>query len=264
LQELSSTFESGKIVREGVKLIIVGRPNVGKSSLLNALLKEDRAIVTELPGTTRDSLEENIDIKGILFKIVDTAGIIETNNIVEHQGIIRTERHLDTTDFIIHVFDSSDSLTSDDLKIAEKISERKKSKTIELLVILNKIDLDRKLHLKQIPYKYERTPIIEISALKMIGIEKLENTLYQIVSSKSRLFEDTDSEIVITKTRHIEALKKAIEDLEKARNAINENISPEFIAFDIRNALDNLGEIIGTVTSEEILDNIFNTFCIGK
>ena len=264
LELLIKSYDRGKVIREGVKLVIVGKPNVGKSSLLNALLKEDRAIVTEIPGTTRDFLEEQLNIKGVLFRAIDTAGIVETDNIIEQQGINRTQRHLDHAQFIIHILDSSENTNREDLKIVEKLRRKIESKKAKIIVVLNKIDLERKIKVNELYYKKVDVPIVETSAKEYIGIDKLENTLYENIMNDFEITGISGSEVVITKVRHLDALKRATKSIKKALLTTQDNLSSEFITLDLRDALDSLGEIIGVVTSEDILNNIFEKFCIGK
>ena len=264
LTDLINSYDRGKIIREGVKLVIVGKPNVGKSSLLNALLKEDRAIVTHIPGTTRDSLEEQLDINGILFRVVDTAGIIETEDIVEKQGIIRTQQQIETADLIIHVFDGSEKINGEDLKITQQLKNYMEPKRNKIIAVINKIDLETKIDINDLYYKKKNIPIVKTSAKELIGIVDLERILSQNVFNNIDKNEDNSQAVVITKVRHLNALKRAKNSIEKALVTAKDNLSSEFITVDLREALDGLGEITGTVTSGDILNNIFEKFCIGK
>lgn len=264
LDHLISSYNTGKIIRDGVKLVIVGKPNVGKSSLLNALLREDRAIVTEIPGTTRDSLEEQLDINGVLFRAVDTAGLIETDNIVEQQGIIRTQRHTNTADFILHVFDGSERISDDDRRITQQLIKKLNQNKTKIVGVINKIDLKRKININELAYTELKIPIVETSAKDMIGIDHLEEVLYKSVFEENELIGENNADLMISKLRHWEALKRTATDIEKSLATIKDNLSPEFVTIDLRNALDNLGEIIGEVTNEDILNHIFEKFCIGK
>lgn len=263
IDELIHSYQKGKIIKEGINLIIIGKPNVGKSSLLNALLKEDRAIVTDIPGTTRDVLEEQLDIKGILFKVIDTAGITETEDPIEMEGVYRTRRQIQRADAIIHVMDYSNPINKNDQRIINEIQTLSQNrKHLKIIVVLNKIDLEKKIKVESIPYSHLNIPIVKTSAPNMQGIDILEDILYKqaVENSDSYQFD----ELIITKVRHLEALKKCNESLKNASDTLRNSMSSEFISLDLRDALDALGEIIGTVTSEDILNNIFKKFCIGK
>ena len=262
IERLIDSYKTGRIIREGINLVIIGKPNVGKSSLLNALLKEDRAIVTEIPGTTRDILEEQLDINGILFKVTDTAGIIETDNPIEKEGINRTRKQIERANIVMHVLDSSNPVTEDDLRIISEIEILSSQRSLKKILVLNKIDLETKIRIHDLISDIKNIPIVRTSAKTLAGIHDLENILSQ------QAFENGDNynagDIVITKVRHVEALKRSYESLINALNTSQSELSSEFISLDLRDALDSLGEIIGTVTSEEILNNIFDKFCIGK
>ena len=264
LNRLINSYKTGKIFRDGVKLVIIGKPNVGKSSLLNALLKEDRAIVTDIPGTTRDTLEEQLDINGILFNVIDTAGISKTDDIIEKKGIIRTQKYIENADIIVHIFDSSRVFSKEDNDIVENIFTIIKSGKVKVIAVLNKIDLAKKIELNKIKYFSDKIKVIELSAIKNIGIDKLENELTHVLSTNINKYEDMDGDVCITKVRHLNAIIMAKKNLLKSIETIKKNMSSEFITIDLRCALDNLGEIIGTVTTEDILNNIFESFCIGK
>jgi len=256
LENLISTYQVGRMAREGVKLVIVGRPNVGKSSLLNVLIKEERAIVTEIPGTTRDPLEVQLDIHGILFRLFDTAGIKGTEEQIEQEGIKRAKKHLGSADIILHIFDGSQLLESEDYEIVNLIQKSKRSK---LLRVINKFDLPQKIETEKIDSN--GVPILSISALKGDGIDKLERALYQLVISDEKIFSE---KIIVTNVRHWEALTKALESLQKAKGEAEKRVSSEFIALYLRDAVNYLGQLTGKVTSEDIINNIFSKFCIGK
>lgn len=256
LDDLISTYRIGRIAREGVKLVIVGKPNVGKSSLLNVLSKEERAIVTEIPGTTRDALEVRLDLQGILFRMFDTAGIAATNNPIEQEGVRRAEKHLFSADIVVHLFDGSQPLDEEDYSIMKKINALKNKNIIR---VINKSDLQENIN------KYElfanSIKILSISALKNIGIKELEKEIIGLVTDNDKIFSD---ETMITNARHWEALKGASSSLNETKQEAEKGVSSEFISVYLRDALDSLGQIIGTVTSEDILNNIFSKFCIGK
>ncbi len=256
LTELIATYETGRIAREGVKLVITGKPNVGKSSLLNRLANEERAIVTDIPGTTRDSLEVQLDINGVLFKIVDTAGIKTSLDPIERESIRRAERHLQSADIILHVFDGSKSIDEDDVKVMNKISRFASAKVFR---IINKADIQQNLHVSEIRSK--GGSILSVSALTGHGIDQLISKVFNTVIGDASL---PFRQAAVTNVRHFNLLKKALACLIAARGEIEKDVSPEFISLYLREALDHLGEIIGKVTSEDILNNIFSKFCIGK
>jgi len=257
LENLISTYQIGRIAREGVKLVIVGRPNTGKSSLLNALIREDRAIVTDIPGTTRDSLEVQLDIKGILFRVFDTAGLKKANNIIEQEGIRRSRGHIESADIIVHVFDGSQIIRNGDYEIIDMIEQLNNRKVIR---VINKIDLTQRIEKEKI--NFNKNPLLSISAMYGDGIDLLEEQLYKsVLNDKGNIFSD---EVIVTNVRHWQILKKTLESLNKAIKETEKGISSEFVALYIRDALDYLAQITGKVTSEDILNNIFSNFCIGK
>ena len=257
LENLISTYQIGRVAREGVKLVITGRPNVGKSSLLNMLIKEERAIVTEIPGTTRDTLEVQLDINGILFRVFDTAGIKDSADRIEQEGIRHTKKHLESADIIIHVFDGSEMLDNEDYEI---ISAIQRLRPVTLLRVSNKSDLPQKIEKERIASN--NLPLLNISAVKGDGVDKLEKELYQsVVKDDNNIFSE---KVLVTNVRHWEALTKAREGLTRAIEETGKKVSSEFIALYLRDALNYLGQITGKVTSEDILNNIFSKFCIGK
>lgn len=257
LQRLTASFQMGRLAREGVKLVITGKPNVGKSSLLNRLAKEDRAIVTEIPGTTRDPLEVQLDINGMLFRVFDTAGIKKSSDRIEQEGIRRAWKHLESADIIIHVFDGSFRLEKEDNEITDKI---KSLKPLRVLRVINKCDLQQQIEKDQI--NKDNVPIITVSATRGDGIDELEKQLYQDVIEMEK---NVSSEnVIVTNVRHWETLTKALACLDEAIHEAEAEVSSEFIALYLRDALNYLGQITGQVTSEDILNNIFSKFCIGK
>jgi len=265
LELLISSYKKGKIISEGVKLVIVGKQNVGKSTIYNALLKEERAIVTNIPGTTRDILENELDIKGIFFRLVDTAGFGITEDIVEQEGINRTKKEINAADIILHVLDGSEEFTREDEEIKNILEEVSKLKKVKLIAVINKMDLKKKIRLDNF-YQEDDLPIIEISAMQVKGIDQLENAIYcSIMANNQDIITLEDSNrIIITKVRHLRSLERARISITNAINAIIQKMPSEIITIDLKEALDNLGEIIGVTISEEILNNIFNKFCIGK
>lgn len=265
LETLLSTFSRGKILREGARLVIAGKPNVGKSSLLNALLKEERAIVTELPGTTRDVLEEQLDIGGVYFRIIDTAGIRDSKNRIEIAGVSRTLTQIRDADIILFLFDGSRPLGKLDVGLVEQVfAVRKKNghgNRNGILVAVNKIDLERKLGSADVRKLVGDYPTVEISAKEHLGLQKLEENLVKIVLGEGTLSVDQP---MVSNLRQKTALEHATESLRLACASLEEGLSSEFVALDLRACLDHLGEVIGEVTTEDILGNIFSRFCIGK
>jgi tRNA modification GTPase len=259
IDQLIKTYKYGKVWREGVRVALVGVPNAGKSSLLNTLLKEDRAIVTNVPGTTRDFIEEKMTIAGVLFRMIDTAGLRETEDTVEKEGVHRTWKVIKGSDIIVLVHDSTKTIMHDEIKFLETIIKEKKNHQ-ELIIANNKIDLkDEKPPVKHIP---EKTLVIETSALNNTGIERLKDALLRNVLDKTQT--ENKESVVITNERHYSALLKAKQSLTFALDSLKNGESEEFISVDLRTAIDSIGEIVGLVTTEDILNNIFSKFCIGK
>ncbi|MBN1352047.1 GTP-binding protein, partial [candidate division KSB1 bacterium] len=259
LERLVLSYRRGKLIKEGLKVVIVGKPNVGKSSLLNALLREDRAIVTDIPGTTRDVLEELIELQGNLFRIADTAGMIDSNDIVEKEGIRRSERMLEKADIVLAMFDASRKVDQWDEALLARLDTKASGKRI--IIILNKIDaIDSEIDFASLK-KEENVPFIEMSVKHLQGFVQLER---ELLLAANREISTCDGDIVLTNNRHEIALKKALESLKHAIASVNLNLSQELIVVDLRAALDYLGEIIGLTTSEDILNEIFSKFCIGK
>ena len=256
ISDLIFSFRVGRIAREGVKLVITGKPNVGKSSLLNRLVKEERAIVTDIPGTTRDALEVHLDISGVLFRIVDTAGLIHTDDPIEKEGIRRAEQHLKTADIIVHLFDGSNKLEKNDQKIIDKVEMLS---SVNVIRVLNKADRDQVLNKSELCRNSDQ--ILSISALNGSGIKQLEKQLLKVVFGKS---ENRLQQTMVTNVRHCDSLKNALASLTDAVGEIEKGVSSEFITVYLRDGLDSLGQIVGEVTSEDVLNNIFSKFCIGK
>jgi tRNA modification GTPase len=253
IDTLSRTFQDARFFREGLKVVIAGRPNVGKSSLLNALLKKDRAIVTEIPGTTRDEIEEYISIRGLPVRITDTAGIRQSDETVEKEGIRRSLRALERADFIIALIDGSESLTAEDRDMLSKISEK------HAIIAINKADLRTVVSLE--PVQATAKPYLHISALTGDGIEELKTVLF---NENLKDWKEERTGVVVTNIRHKHALDQASAHMEQANTCITGNQPLEIFAIELRDALDVIGEISGIVTSADILNKIFNDFCIGK
>ncbi|KAB3532216.1 tRNA uridine-5-carboxymethylaminomethyl(34) synthesis GTPase MnmE [Alkaliphilus serpentinus] len=253
--KLHETAETGKILREGLNTVIIGKPNVGKSSLLNALLKESRAIVTEIPGTTRDIIEEQLNIKGIPIRLVDTAGIRDTDDIVEKIGVDKSKEFFNKADLVIFMLDSSRELTQEDIEIMEMIKIKK------AIVLVNKTDLPQILDLSKVYDILGEKNVIKISLMEKTGLSELEDTLVDMVYKGDI---KTKDHIMVTNIRHKNALERAIISLEEGIEAINKKLAMDFIEVDFKNTWDYLGEITGDTVGEDLIDHIFANFCIGK
>ncbi|WP_028308793.1 tRNA uridine-5-carboxymethylaminomethyl(34) synthesis GTPase MnmE [Desulfitibacter alkalitolerans] len=257
VEALIKEAEAGRISREGVNTVIVGKPNVGKSSLLNALARHERAIVTDIPGTTRDIIEESIQIKGVLFRINDTAGFRDTQDIVEKIGLEKSQELLLEADLVLFVIDDTQRLTEDDYRLIDKLAVIDK----KLLVIINKIDL-RRFHLRdEISKLLPSAKIIEISALEKTGINLVEEELVNMVF-KGEVVQNQD--YVITRTRHKNALINAKKHLQEGKKTIAAGFTGEFLSIDLKDAWMALGQITGDTIEKDIMDKIFSEFCIGK
>ena len=251
---LISSYDKGKKIKEGIKTVIAGKPNVGKSTLLNSLLKEERAIVTHIPGTTRDVIEEIINIKGIPLVLTDTAGIRKTEDIVENIGVEKSKKFIENADLVLLVLDSSRELESEDREVIEEIQNHNK-KTI---VLLNKIDLERKIELEE----FNLENILEISAKDNIGIEDMEERIYSYIVEEN--VEDSSEKLIITNIRHKTALEKTKDAIRNIFETIDAGMPMDLISVDLKEALDSLSEITGEISSEDILDHVFGNFCVGK
>lgn len=256
LEEWISTYEEGRVFREGITCAITGKTNVGKSSLLNVLLKQERAIVTPIPGTTRDVIEEVLNIHGIPVRLMDTAGLRKAKDFIEQEGVRRAKERVADADLILLILDGSRDLDEDDLEIILEIKEKKK------VVIINKKDLPLKLSLEEIKKRFPEDPLVSISALKNEGVEDLKKAIYS--SLIHRDIRVSPEHLIVANIRHKTALTQINENLLNALKGLEEGASLEFIAFEIRSALDALGEMVGETTTEEVLNRIFEQFCIGK
>ena len=255
LKKLENTFEAGKILRDGVNVAIVGRPNAGKSSLLNAILKEDRAIVTNIEGTTRDTIEEYVTIKGILFKLIDTAGIRKADNEIEKIGIDKSRKALNEADLVIAILDSTKKLTDEDKEIIEFIKDK------NAIILLNKSDLENNLLKEEKIIKDSNKKIIEISALEKTGIEELYNSMVELF----RINEiNPESTSIITNVRHKEAICSAQNSIEKVEKTIKDNMPIDITAIYFKEAIEELNKITGESVTEDIINEIFSKFCLGK
>lgn len=256
LGRLKDSFETGKIIKEGIKVALIGKPNAGKSSLLNAILKEERAIVTEIEGTTRDVIEESISIKGIPINIIDTAGIRNADNKVEQIGIERSRKSAEEADLIIAIFDGSKELTDEDYEIIDMIKNKKS------IIILNKTDIGTQKKVREeIEKAIKEKKIIEISAKNKDGIEKI----YDEIERLFKLDEiSLDNEVMITNIRHKNIIEKAIGATKKAIEANEQNLPIDMIGLYIKDIMEELGKITGESVSDEIIKEIFSKFCLGK
>ena len=255
IQRLLKTADRGKIMRDGLNTVILGTPNVGKSSLLNAVLRENRAIVTEIPGTTRDIIEEYVNIDGIPLKIMDTAGIRQTDDLVEKIGVDKAKETLDKADLIIAIFDISRELNEDDYHIMELIKDKK------TLVLLTKTDLPRLYDENYFSNYFENSQIINASMIKNIGIEELEDAIRAMFYDGEIAI---DSDMIINNIRHKQQLELANEDIESVLKDLSTAVPLDCLEVDLRSCWENLGEITGESLDEDILDRIFSEFCIGK
>lgn len=255
LDELINSANQGRILKEGVKTAIIGKPNVGKSSLLNALLRENRAIVTDIAGTTRDTIEESIDLGGVSINIIDTAGIRHTDDVVESIGVEKSLQIANEADLIISIFDVSKELDEEDQKIIELLKDKK------AIILLNKNDLEIKADKNTIYDQFDKNSIIEMSILNDMGIKELEESILD-------LFFDGEIEVknttIITNIRHRNLLVKAKDNIVSAVEGIKHGYPLDAVEIDFRNAFTQLSEITGETIEEDILDKIFKDFCIGK
>ena len=255
IDNLLNTVDRGRILRDGLNTVILGKPNVGKSSLLNAILNENRAIVTDIPGTTRDIIEEYVNIDGIPLKIVDTAGIRDTEDIVEKIGVDRAKDMVEEADLIIALFDVSEELSEDDKKIIDIVRGKKS------IVLLNKSDLPAKLDEEHIRCLLPDKKIITTSIATGVGIDELIDTIKNMFYTGEV---DTSNQIIVSNMRHKDQLVKAKKNIEDGLKGIKINMPLDCIEVDIKNCWDNLGEISGDTVGEDVLDKIFSEFCIGK
>lgn len=253
LKKLIDTARYGIILREGLKTAIIGRPNVGKSSLLNALLEHDRAIVTEIPGTTRDVIEEYLNIQGLPVKIMDTAGIRDVKDLAEKEGVKRSLIAMEDADLVLLVLDGSDELHETDKELIEKSGAK------NTIFVINKIDLPQKMN-SRFKTQNPKFPVIHISTKSKVGLDALKAKIVETAAgSQADCNADT-----ITNTRHLHALQRTLQSIDAFSLALSINTPPELLAVELREALDAIGEIIGITTPDDILNKIFSSFCVGK
>ena len=249
LKQLEESFESGKILKNGIMTAIVGKPNVGKSSLLNMLLKEERAIVTEIAGTTRDTIEECVTIKGITLRLIDTAGIRETEDVVENIGVEKSKNALKNAELVLFLLDGSKGFLQEDEEILKEIGDKNH------IILINKIDLENK------NIELENPNIVRISAKTGEGIVELEEKIEEIFNLKKL---ETENEFIVTNIRHKDLLNKARNGLKQAKETVENGLPIDMISINIKTAIESLGEILGESVSEGVLNKIFEKFCVGK
>ena len=262
LAVLIARADEGKIFREGISAVILGRPNVGKSSLLNTLLEEERALVTPVPGTTRDTIEEFINIRGMPVRIIDTAGIRHTRETVEEMGIQRAQAKLADADLVLFILDATEPVTEEDQDLYNSIKQN--SKKQKVLFILNKIDIAPGTSPEQYKTLLGDEELVAVSAKLHTNITKLEDKIFSLITGNPKGTGWDPGAAVVPNVRHKDALKKALDACRRAEQGLNVNISPDLLAIDIQSALDHLGDIVGETTTEDVLDMIFERFCLGK
>lgn len=254
IEKLLSTSDNGKILKEGISTVIVGKPNAGKSSLLNTLLGEERAIVTDIAGTTRDVLEEQINLNGIILNIIDTAGIRDTEDVVEKIGVDKAKKYVKDADLIIYVVDSSTALDENDFEIMELL----RNKTA--VVLMNKSDLQPVTTAEEVKSHLDKT-VISISAKEQVGIDTLEETIKELFFHGEVTFND---EVYITNIRHKTALQEALNSLHLVVQSIRDGMPEDFYSIDLMNAYEELGSIVGEAVEDDLVNEIFSKFCMGK
>lgn len=256
LKEIEKSFDNGKLIKDGIKMAIIGRPNAGKSSLLNAILNEERAIVTEYEGTTRDVIEEYIVIEGIPVKVIDTAGIrSKTEDKIEEIGIEKAKKIAKSADLIVYILDASKKFEEEDREILNILKDKK------VIIVLNKQDLKQEISTETEEIKNTNKPIIRLSALKKKGIEEL----YSEISKMFRLGEvNIDDSVTVTNERHREIIKNTQKNAQKSIDTIDNNLPVDITTITIKEMLDDLGKITGSTASEDIINEIFKKFCLGK
>lgn len=254
LKKLEDSFERGKLLRDGIKVAIVGRPNAGKSSLLNRILKEDRAIVTDIEGTTRDTIEEFVTIKGVLFKIIDTAGIRKSDNEIEMIGIDKSKKALNEADLVIALFDKTKKLSKEDSEILNIVKNKNS------IILLNKKDLEKTETTEEDLKKYSKD-ILEVSIKDDDGIEELYNRMLNLFTNKEIKAENAE---IITNIRHKDAISDALKSIISAENTINDGMTIDITAIYFKEAIENLNKITGEDVTDDIINDIFSKFCLGK
>ena len=255
IQKLIKTAKQGKLYQEGIKTVIVGKPNVGKSSLLNYLLQENRAIVTDVPGTTRDVIEEYINLDGIPLKVIDTAGVRESEDVVEKIGVEKTRESLKKADLVLMMLDVSQGLTEEDKQVYNLIKGQ------PTIVVVNKTDLDKNIDIDELEEQFKEHPLLWTSVKEEKGMEELKNTILEEIFHEQI---NVDSDVMVTKVRHRDALNKAFQSIEKVEQSLNDGMPYDFLTIDLKDVLFYLGSITGETVTDDIIDQIFSDFCLGK
>jgi tRNA modification GTPase len=262
--------EQGRLYRQGLRTAIIGRPNVGKSSLLNALLRSERAIVTPVPGTTRDTVEEVANLRGIPLHLIDTAGITPTHDPVEEIGVQRSRSAAESADMILLVFDGSENLTAQDSQVSQELralgfgansTSGSTDTSRPVIIVVNKSDRPQRLDIDEIQALWPQSPLVTTSTLTGTGLAQLEETIADLVTSGKKLHSES---VLITSTRHQEALRRAAAHLHASVASLNQGLPLDFVSIDLRAAFGALGEITGETASDDLLEQIFSEFCIGK
>jgi len=253
LKILIDSFQSGNVLKNGISVAIAGKPNAGKSSLLNTLLNEDKAIVSDIPGTTRDSIEDSLIINGINFRFIDTAGLRETNDVIESKGIEKTKEKIKKAKILLYLFDINDTNINE---IKNSLDSFRRD-DLSIIIVRNKIDL--KINNKNLLNDLKKLELIEISATEKKSVLKLKERLIDEVNLLNPY-----TDVIISNSRHYEALKKALKAIEEVNKGLKENISGDLLSVDIRRSIEFLAEINGEITNDDVLGNIFANFCIGK
>lgn len=255
IEKLLNVAKQGKILREGIGTGIIGRPNVGKSSLMNALVQETKAIVTEIPGTTRDTIEEYVNVRGVPLRLIDTAGIRETDDIVEQIGVERSRKVLSESDLILFVLNNHEELTQEDIKLFEAIQG------LDVIIIINKSDLPQKIDMDKVKELAGESQIIMTSLIKDEGIDELETAISDMFFTGEI---DSGDLTYVSNVRHIQLLKEAKKALEDAMESLEINMPLDIVQIDVTRTWEFLGEIIGDTASESLIDQLFSQFCLGK
>ncbi len=262
LAELIARADEGKIFREGISAVILGRPNVGKSSLLNTLLQEERALVTPIPGTTRDTIEEIVNINGMPVHIVDTAGIRHTSEAVEEMGIQRARAKVADAELVLFMLDATEPVTDEDMELYTSVRQNRKKQKI--LLVLNKVDIAADLSPDLYSKALGNEKLVAVSAKLHTGVAELKDVIFALITGSEKGPGWDPGDAVVPNVRHKQALKKALESCRRVAAGLSGHTSPDLLAVDLQSALEHLGDIVGETTTDDVLDMIFEKFCIGK